>query len=412
MAHKVLVVGVGSEGPAGLPLVLQNRIAQADLLCGSERLLKHWAGLQVEKMIIRANIPELVERLRRRGEARVVVLASGDPCFYGIAGTLLRYLPADELEIVPHVTSPQLAFARAGIPWSDAIFTSAHARPLAEVVGWARRAPKLGILTDHKHTPALIAKTLLAAGIEDCRAIVAENLGLPDEQLTDTHLSALPGMEFSPLNVLLLIHDPDWRPQPVFAPRPAEAYAHRRGLITKAEVRTLILARLALSETDIAWDIGAGSGAVSIEMALLAWRGRVFAVEQDAENLAYLRENISRFGVLNVEVVAGSAPAALEGLPQPDAVFIGGSGGQMQGILDVVCRRLRPGGRIVLSVVTLENLNEAVSGLKARGFAAEMTLVNVARSKSIADLTRFEALTPVFVVTGTPAPGKEEEDDR
>ncbi|MCD6553721.1 MAG: precorrin-6y C5,15-methyltransferase (decarboxylating) subunit CbiE [Anaerolineae bacterium] len=412
MAHKVLVVGVGSEGPAGLPLVLQNRIAQADLLCGSERLLEHWAGLQVEKMIIRANIPELVERLRRRGEARVVVLASGDPGFYGIAGTLLRYLPADELEIVPHVTSPQLAFARAGIPWSDAIFTSAHARPLAEVVGWARRAPKLGILTDHKHTPALIAKTLLAAGIEDCRAIVAENLGLPDEQLTDTRLSALPGMEFSPLNVLLLIHDPDWRPQPVFAPRPAEAYAHRRGLITKAEVRALILARLSLGETDIAWDIGAGSGAVSIEMALLAWRGQVFAVEQNAENLAYLRENISRFRVLNVEVVVGSAPAALEGLPQPDAVFIGGSGGQMQGILDVVCRRLRPGGRIVLSVVTLENLNEAVGGLKARGFAAEMTLVNVARSKSIADLTRFEALTPVFVVTGTLAPGKGEEDDR
>ena len=412
MAHKVLVVGVGSEGPAGLPLVLQNRIAQADLLCGSERLLEHWAGLQVEKMVIRANIPELVERLRRRGEARVVVLASGDPCFYGIAGTLLRYLPADELEIVPHVTSPQLAFAKAGIPWSDAIFISAHARPLAEVVGWARRAPKLGILTDHKHTPALIAEVLLKAGIEDCRAIVAENLGLPDERLTDTRLSALPGMEFSPLNVLLLIHDPDWRPQPVFAPRPAEAYAHRRGLITKAEVRALILARLALSETDIAWDIGAGSGAVSIEMALLAWRGRVFAVEQDAENLAYLRENISRFGVLNVEVVAGSAPAALEDLPRPDAVFIGGSGGQMPGILDVVCRRLRPGGRIVLSVVTLENLNEAVSGLKARGFAAEMTLVNVARSKSIADLTRFEALTPVFVVTGTPAPGKGEEDDR
>ncbi|RLC56408.1 MAG: cobalamin biosynthesis protein CbiE, partial [Chloroflexota bacterium] len=119
-----------------------------------------------------------------------------------------------------------------------------------------------------------------------------------------------------------------------------------------------------------------------------------------------------RFGVLNVEVVAGSARAALEGRPQPDAVFMGGSGGQIGGLLDVVCRRLRPGGRIVLSVVTLENLNEAVSGLKARGFAAEMTLVNVARSKSIADLTRFEALTPVFVVTGTPAPGKEEEDDR
>lgn len=400
MTHPVLVVGVGAEGPASLLFALQNRIAQADLLCGSERLLEYWAGLRVEKMVIRANIPELVERLHRRGEARVVVLASGDPSFYGIAGTLLRYLPVEELEIVPYVTSLQLAFARAGIPWNDAVFTSAHARPLAEVVGWARRAPRLGILTDRQHTPALIAQTLLDAGIADCRAVVAENLGLPDERLTDTRLSALPGLEFAPLNVVLLIHDAGWRPRPAFAPRPDEAYAHRRGLITKTDVRALILSRLALRETDVVWDVGAGSGAVSIEMAELAWRGRVFAVEQDAENLGYLRENISRFGALNVEVVEGSAPAALEGLLQPDAVFIGGTGGALRAILERVGDSAPSGCRVVMSLATLENLHDALGKMRTLGWSPEVTQVNLAHSKDIAGRTRLVPLNPVFILMG------------
>ena len=400
MSYPVLVVGVGAEGLESLTPDLRERIAQADQLWGGERLLAHWAGHPAEKVVIRAHVADLVERLRRRGEARVVVLASGDPGFYGIAGTLLRHLPPDELEIVPHVSSLQLAFARAGVTWSDAIFTSAHARPLAEVVGWARRAPKLGILTDEEQTPAMIARTLLAAGIADCRAIVAENLGLPDESLTDTRLSALPGLEFAPLNVLLLIRDPDWRPQPAFAPRPDKAYAHRRGLITKADVRALSLARLALSETDTAWDIGAGSGAVSIEMAELAWRGQVFAVEHDEENLGYIRENVARFGALNVVVVEGRAPAALEGLPQPAAVFIGGTGGELKAILRHIASVAPPGCRVVLNLATLENLHDALAVMRALDCSPQVAQVSVARGKVIAGRTRLAPLNPVFILIG------------
>ena len=400
MSYPVLVVGVGAEGAESLTPDLRERIAQADQLWGGERLLAHWAGHPAEKVVIRAHIANLVERLRRRGEARVVVLASGDPGFYGIAGTLLRHLPADEIEIVPHVSSLQLAFARAGIPWNDAIFTSAHARPLAEVVGWARRAPKLGILTDEEQTPAMIARTLLAAGIADCRAVVAENLGLPDESLTDTRLSALPGLEFAPLNVLLLIRDPGWRPRPAFAPRPDEAYAHRRGLITKADVRALSLARLALKETDTAWDIGAGSGAVSIEMAELAWRGQVFAVEHDEENLGYIRENVARFGALNVVVVEGRAPAALEGLPQPAAVFIGGTGGELKAILRHIASVAPPGCRVVMNLATLENLHDALAVMRALDCSPQVAQVSVARGKAIAGRTRLAPLNPVFILTG------------
>jgi precorrin-6Y C5,15-methyltransferase (decarboxylating) len=401
MSYPVLIVGVGAEGPESLTPDLRERIAQADQLWGGERLLAHWAGHPAEKVVIRAHIADLIERLRRRGEARVVVLASGDPGFYGIAGTLLRHLPPDELEIVPHVTSLQLAFARAGVTWSDAIFTSAHARPLAEVVGWARRAPKLGILTDRQQTPALIAQTLLAAGIADCRAVVAENLGLPDERLTDTRLSALPGLEFAPLNVLLLIQDGGWRPRPAFAPRPDKAYAHRRGLITKADVRALSLARLALSETDTAWDIGAGSGAVSIEMAELAWRGQVFAVEHDAENAGYIRENVAGYGALNVVVVEGRAPAALDGLPQPAAVFIGGTGGELEAILRHIASVAPPGCRVVMNLATLENLHDALAVMRALDCSPQVTQVSVARGKVIAGRTRLAPLNPVFILTGT-----------
>jgi precorrin-6Y C5,15-methyltransferase (decarboxylating) len=398
--ERVLVVGVGAEGPAGLAAAIHERIARADQLWGGQRLLDHWADHPADKVTIGANVAELVQRLPERGDRRVVILASGDPGFYGIVGTLLRYLPPEDLEIIPHVSSLQLAFARAGLAWNEAIFTSAHARPLAEVVGWAKRVPRLGVLTDRQHTPALIAQTLLDAGLTDCRAIVAENLGRPDERLTDTRLVALPEMSFGLLNVLLLIRDEAWQPRPVFASRPDAAYAHRRGLITKADVRALSLARLAVRAADVIWDIGAGSGAVSVEMAELAWRGQVFAVEHDAENIGFIRENCRRFGALNVTVVEGRAPAALADLPRPAAVFIGGTGGEMAGILQKVGQSVQPGGRIVMNLATLENLNEALDLMASLGWSPQVTQVNLAQGQAIAGLTRLAPLNPVFIVSG------------
>ncbi len=396
---RVLVVGVGGDGPAGLPTAVLERIAQADQLWARESLLALWPDHPAEKVVIGAGVGDMAERLRERGERRVVVLASGDPGFYGMVGTLLRYLPPEELEVIPQATSLQWAFARAAIPWNDAIFTSAHARPLAEVVAWAKRAPKLGILTDPANTPAAIARTLLDAGVEDCRAIVAENLGRLDERTVESRLAKLPEMEFAPLNVLLLIREADWRPQPAFAPRPDQAYVHRRGLITKADVRALSLARLALRETDVAWDIGAGSGAMSVEMAELAWRGRVFAVEHEPENVNYIRENARRFGALNVEVVEGRAPGALSELPRPNAAFIGGSGGQMRAILEHLRAVARPGCRIVVNLATLENLHETLTAMRSFGWSPQVAQVNLAYGSDIAGLTRLAPLNPVFIVS-------------
>ncbi|MGQ9903508.1 MAG: precorrin-6y C5,15-methyltransferase (decarboxylating) subunit CbiE [Anaerolineae bacterium] len=418
-SSRIVVIGTGVQSVSALPANTLARIQAADWLIGGKRLLAECerAGLcraDALRIPLSAEIDTVIERLRRRGQARVVVLASGDPGFHGIAGTLLKHFPSAEIEIIPNVTSLQAAFARAGLDWSDAILTSAHAHPLSRIIGWARRARVIGILTDPHHTPAVIAQALLSAGIEDSRAIVAENLGLPDERLSEARLSELVNQTHAALSVLLLARDAGWQPQPVFAPRPDEAYAHRRGLITKAEVRALTLAQLALRETDTVWDIGAGSGAVSIEMGALAWHGRVYAVEQDAENLSYLRENILRYGAANVDIVAGAAPDALDGLPAPDAVFIGGAGGALRPILRVALQRARPGARLALNLATLEHACEAWALLRQADLSPAMTQVNIARAQTLAartdemSLTRLAPLNPVFIISAQLKPGEHE----
>lgn len=401
MKQPIWVVGLGVGDKLALSPEAEAIIQESSLLLGGQRLLKAFESHPATKIVIGRNLEEVIARLRaRREDEKAVVLASGDPGFHGIAATLLEHFSHLEVRLLPHITSLQMAFARAGLHWNDAVFTSAHAHSLAEVVGWARRVPKLGILTDPVNTPARIANSLLQAGIEDCRAIVAENLGADDERLVDACLSDLTKQEFAPLNVMLLVHNPGWQPHPLFAPRPDEAYSHRRGLMTKADIRALCLSRLVLRESDVIWDIGAGSGAVSIEMAEVAWRGRVFAIEKDPENLAYLRQNMARFGTLNVEVIPSEAPQALVGLPAPSAVFIGGSGGQLLSILAQVAQSALPGCRVTATFALLENVLQAQQWMKQAGWTPSLAQVQVAYGAAIAEGTRLAPLNPVFILSG------------
>ena len=161
------------------------------------------------------------------------------------------------------------------------------------------------------------------------------------------------------------------------------------------------LARLGLQESSVVWDVGAGSGSVAIEAAMIARDGHAYAVERDDEGIDLILKNQAKFGTHNLSAIHGEAPAALEGLPSPDAVFIGGSGGNLPAILDVVARELRPYGRVVINAATLDTAGVAVTGLRERGFAADVTLIQVSRSKDVAGMTRFEALNPIFIVAGT-----------
>ena len=399
--RKVHIIGVAPEGASSLLPEARRLLDGAELVFGGKRLLQMFPHHAGEKLVIKNNLAEVTDLIKRNlGRKRMVVLASGDPNFYGIASYLTSKLGRDVVDIIPNVSAMQLAFARIKENWENAVFLSVHSRPIEDIVETVRSNDKLGIFTDAGHTPAAIARVLLEHGIDGYRAYVCQNLGSKDEKVIKTDLRGLCKMKFSPLNVLILLRErSETRPQQILGIPEAGFYRRREGLITKQELRAISLAKLALTESSIVWDIGAGSGAISIEASFLARRGRVFAIEKNEKDIAIIRKNIKKFHVPNVEVVHAFAPDSLGRLPDPNAVFIGGSGGRMEEILDLVCHRLKPGGRIVINIVALENLNAAVNALKARGFVLEVTLVNIARSTSVRELTRFEALNPVFVVT-------------
>jgi precorrin-6Y C5,15-methyltransferase (decarboxylating) len=400
MSEPVAVIGVGVDGLASLTSQAREWIQRADQIWGSERLLNLFPEVAGVKVVLSKNISAALRQLKDRRDERIVLLASGDPSFFGLGSSLLNILPPEETLLFPQVSVLQSAFARARLAWHDAHFVSAHARPLAEVIGCAKRFRKLGVLTDPRNTSARIAACLLAAGIRDCRAIVFENLGEANETMLDARLSALVEKSFADLNVLLLEQGDDWRPAPLIAPRPDDAYAHRNGLITKADIRALCLSRLALRETDVVWDIGAGSGAVSIEMAEQAWRGQVIAIEKDPECLTYLRENVARFGILNMDIVDGIAPAALVDLPAPNAVFIGGSGGQLEAILNCVEKFAAPACRLTATFALLENMLQAHQWIKRAGWNPYLTQAQLSYGASVADGTRLSPSNPIFILSG------------
>ena len=403
--NTVSVVGIGEDGLAGLRPAARADLAAAEVLVGGARHQRLLAEHPAERIVFRADPAALAERVAGLADAgrRVVVLASGDPLFFGIAPALSRRLGRERVVVHPSLGSVQLAFARLGESWHDATVLSAHGRPLEPVVDRALRAHKLAILLDARHTASAVARALLAAGMEpEADSWLMERLGGPAERVRHAPLATAPGWSGDPLSLLVILREPGVVRGP--APRlglPDQSYVHVRGQITKAEVRAVSLARLAPRAGDVVWDVGAGSGAVSIEAAWLCQPGQVSAVERSAEQRACAAENVARFAASNVRLVEGEAPAALEALPDPDAVFVGGSGGRLAPILEVSSRRLRPGGRLVANLATLESLHAATTTLASLGLAWELAEVSVARAAPVAGAahTRLAALNPVFVLS-------------
>lgn len=404
MIHTVAVVGIGEDGLDGLRSEARRAVEEAEVLVGGERHQRLLPEHPAERVVFKrdaARLAEDVERLLDAGR-RVVVLASGDPAYFGIGPLLAERLGAQRVRIFPNVGAVQLAFARLGLAWQDALVLSAHGRPLAPVVRAALGSAKLAILTDTVHTPAAIAHALLEAGMEPlAQTWCMERLAGAAENIQHGTLGECATWSADPLNVLVIVRDPvSVRGRALSIGLPEDDYVHERGQITKADVRVLSLVRLAPRPGDIVWDIGAGSGSVSIEASgLCAPSGTVFAVERGAEQHACIRANIRRHGVPNVLLVAGEAPAALVGLPDADAVFVGGSGGRLEPILEACLARLRPGGRLVLNIATLEGVTVASMFLKGRGLPFELVQVSIAQGSSVGDGTRLAPLNPVFIVS-------------
>jgi precorrin-6B C5,15-methyltransferase / cobalt-precorrin-6B C5,C15-methyltransferase len=399
---RILVVGIGDDGARGLSSHVLERVYNASVLYGGERQLGFFPDFAGERRVIRSPLRETLAEIEADAAHRTVaVLASGDPLFFGIGRTLVRKLGRDSVEIIPHLSSVQLAFARAGESWQDAKVISLHGKPMLGLAQQLHGAPVAALLTDDVNTPSAIARYLQRFAMTEYHAFVAEHLGSPEERSGWYTLEQLVDAEFAPLNVVILKQRPDAQ-VPVFTlGMDDSAFSQRRpdrGLITKREVRVLSLSDLKLKPGGVLWDIGACTGSVSIEAILSTPGLQVFAVEKNEGDLENLRENQVKFRTDFVAIHA-KAPEGLDTFPDPDAVFIGGSGGELVELLTVCAERLRKDGRIVVNAATIETLYEAQQTLLRLGFTVSVTLVQTARSKPILHLTRFEGMNPVYLVT-------------
>jgi precorrin-6Y C5,15-methyltransferase (decarboxylating) len=361
-----------------------------------------------EKIVLGNDVAAFVEALRTSyRREKTVVLSSGDPLFYGIGRALLGAIPREDLIFLPQVSSVQLAFARVKETWHDARVVSVHGRPMEALVATiAAREPKIAILTDARNHPAAIAELLRRFGAANEYTMwVCENLGAADERISRHEPASMAEATFSPLNVVILLRNAglpagivDGLPLLGIPEASLLHQAGPRGMITRREIRLLTLCYLELMPEDVLWDVGAGSGSVALEAARLSPRLQVYAVEREAAAFARLEANVEQFGLRTVRAMRAEAPDALIGLPDPNAVFIGGSGGRLNEILESVVERLKPGGRLVLNCITLENFCRGWERLRELGLDPEATSVQLAHSRPLGRLHNLEPENPIFIL--------------
>ena len=405
--EKLHIIGIGDNGLDSLTERARRLVKEADLVLGADRTLNLVPGVKARKQPVGTDLEAVVAEISESPEQKIVILAEGDPLFYGIARFLCDRLGKDHFEVIPHVSSMQLAFARVKESWDEAYLTNLSARPLERVIERIRIAEKVGLFTSDETPPAAVAQALLDHGIDYFTAYVCENLGMPDERVTQGELGDVAGMTFAPLNVLILVRKPGIPDRPREAAgfrlfgNPEEAFVQSKpksGLSTRAEMRCLALAQMDIHSGSTVWDIGAGSGSVALEAAQLARDGRVYAIERDLEEYRLILANAERFGVKNVEAVHGSAPEVLADLPKPDAVFVGGTGREVKVLLQEAYACLHPRGRLVVNVASLENLTAAYACLRQHEEEVNVWMLNIARGNDQMEGIRFESLNPSFLL--------------
>ena len=409
----VQVVGLGMSPDDLTPRALKV-IREAQVLVGGRRLLSYFPDHPARKIPLGKDPEGTLGQLPAlAADLRVVVLASGDPNFYGVGPLVLKLLGPEQVVVHPNITAVQAACARLKMAWQDASVVSLHGRSFQPLAASLSRGPdRVLVYTDPEHTPGAIARWLLARGQEEARLCVLEDLGQATERLTWLSPREALEQEFSPLNLVVILPGARQHPQAATPSEagglghlhlglPEEALARQGGLITKAEVRAVVLAKLALTPGLTLWDLGAGCGSVSLEASLLLPGGRIIAVEQDQDRAAQIRANRAKFGVTNLEVVWGRAPACLADLPVPHRVFIGGGGRDLGVILPAVLGRLERGGeRVALTATLLDTLETARGVLASAGWRMEVTLLQVSRSRPLAGGAYMQAQNPVWIVSG------------
>jgi precorrin-6Y C5,15-methyltransferase (decarboxylating) len=401
--NPVIIIGMG--------MTLEDLTARhleiidtADILVGGKRLLNLFKDSRARKKIIGKDIDGVINFVRQEMKnQRIVVLASGDPMYFGIGRRLVKAIGDRNLRVYPNISSVAAVFARIKEPWDDVRVISLHGRKNEPRLFKALEEENtVAVFTDPKNNPAWLAGRLLENQFLNYKICVLEALGSASEKIGWYTLVEASGMEFTDPNMVVLKRGfsgtKDKRP--LFLGAPDSWYDHHKGLITKSEIRAITLSKLRLETDHILWDLGAGSGSVAAEAGLLIKKGKIFAVEKQAERVAQIRTNKKRFGIGNLTAIQAELPQGLEELPRPDRVFIGGGGKQMKSIMTAAAQYLKPEGVMVINTVLIPNVETARATLEKLGFNTEIIQVQINRSRQMPWAERLEALNPVWIVTG------------
>lgn len=387
---KITLVGTGD-----LTLRAKNAIESAELLIGAQRVLDTLDAKAQKRPAVRTD--DIINIIRSAGCERVCVVFSGDTGFYSGAASLLTALSREGLsaELIPGISSVQLMAAALKSAWQDWQLVSAHGRD-CDAVDAVCHGRKTLFLTSGAKGVAALCEELCRAGLGKLSVTVGENLGTGSERIYAGTAEEFSAREFAALNVMLCAPAPLWCER---TPGIPDAEFIRAEIpMTKQEVRAAALSKLAVRKTDVCWDVGAGTGSVSVELALCA--KRVYAVEEKAAACALIRENREKFRAWRMELIEGRAPEALEALPAPDAVFIGGSGGELDAIIAQALEK-NPDARICVSAIAMETLSAALDIMQTRGLSVEITQISVSRTKSSGKLHLLMAQNPVLLITGS-----------
>jgi precorrin-6y C5,15-methyltransferase (decarboxylating), CbiE subunit/precorrin-6Y C5,15-methyltransferase (decarboxylating), CbiT subunit len=397
MKKKLYIIGAGTGNGDFLTQRALQLVKSCELLYTTvHRLLPQLSDIRDD--ISACSVSEIPGIIGAAEDKTIGLLVSGDTGFFSVTGSLQQKLGSiTDIEIICGISSLQYFCSKAGISYEDLKTVSLHGRE-KNIAGAVSYNPRVFVLTGGENKVHTVCKKLMESGLGNIIATVGENLSMSNERLVCGNVEKLSHMFFDDLAVMLL-ENPDY--VNCHLPLCDGDFVRGKVPMTKEEVRAVTLAKLSIQPKDTVYDIGAGTGAVSVEMARKAFDGSVYAIERNVEAIELIKQNRTKFGAYNIKIIEGTAPAALKALPRPDRAFIGGSGGNMNEIVELLLSE-NPDIRMTANAVTIESLTEAINVFEKNGLETDVVCLNVSVAKKIGSYHMMNANNPVYIITGKP----------
>ncbi len=391
---SINVVGIGPKGETFHPEIIEN----ADILIGGKRLLKFFDKINCKKIPITKSIDAILDEIKQTDDEKITFLATGDPLFFGIGKRLIEFFGKKNLHFYPYINSVQLLCSKAKINYEDCINFSIHGRNIdkSKLISLIKNNYKVSVLTDKKNNINNIA-AILEKYFQELNIILGQMLGTDNEQIIHCNIKKLKSITPTELDTIIIIN-------PIFNKKiqsgiDEEKFSHEKSLITKKEIRTISISNLELEKDSIVWDIGAGSGSVSIEASFVAYEGKIFSIEKNISRIAHIKKNIENFNCYNIEIVNGTAPEILSNLPKPDRIFIGGNSGGIKPILETIKDLFNLNLIVVINIVVVEKLTQILQFCKKNNLNYYIISVQTNNLKEIGkDSHYFVSNNQIYII--------------